>query len=52
MSDGRVADGHCALVAKVGYEIRGYGVLKSAPRGYSTDHPRIGLMRNKAETDI
>jgi len=51
MSDGRVADGHCALAAKAGYEIRGYGVLKSAPRGYSTDHPRIGLLRNKVETD-
>jgi hypothetical protein len=37
MSDGRVANRHCALVAKVGYEIRGYGVLKSAPRSYSTD---------------
>jgi uncharacterized protein (TIGR02453 family) len=30
-----------------GVEIRGYGSLKSAPRGYSADHPRIGLLRHK-----
>jgi uncharacterized protein (TIGR02453 family) len=30
-----------------GIEIRGYGSLKSAPRGYPADHPRIGLLRHK-----
>jgi hypothetical protein len=25
----------------------GHGVLKTAPRGYAKDHPRIELLRNK-----
>ncbi|HEY5989049.1 MAG TPA: DUF2461 domain-containing protein [Streptosporangiaceae bacterium] len=27
--------------------VRGHDVLKSAPRGYTADHPRIGLLRYK-----
>ena len=35
---------------KDGVEVHGHGTLKSAPRGYSADHPRIGLMRHKGLT--
>ena len=31
-------------------EVHGHGTLKSAPRGYSADHPRIGLLRHKGLT--
>ena len=27
--------------------VRGHGMLKTAPRGYAADHPRIGLLRYK-----
>jgi uncharacterized protein (TIGR02453 family) len=30
--------------------VHGHGVLKSAPRGYPPDHPRIGLLRYKGLT--
>jgi uncharacterized protein (TIGR02453 family) len=30
-----------------GYGVHGRDVLKSAPRGYPADHPRIGLLRYK-----
>jgi len=33
-------------IEKKGYEVGGEA-LKSAPRGYSNDHPRIRLLRNK-----
>ena len=33
-----------------GVEIHGHGSLKSAPRGYPADHPRIGLLRHKGLT--
>jgi uncharacterized protein (TIGR02453 family) len=33
-----------------GVEIHGHGTLKSAPRGYPPDHPRIGLLRHKGLT--
>src|SRR6201996_3127838 len=42
-----------AIVAgleKAGVEIHGHGTLKSAPRGYTADHPRIGLLRHKGLT--
>ena len=42
-----------ALVAtldKAGVEVHGHGTLKSAPRGYPADHPRIGLLRHKGLT--
>jgi uncharacterized protein (TIGR02453 family) len=42
-----------ALVAgleKAGVEVHGHGTLKSAPRGYPADHPRIDLLRHKGLT--
>ena len=42
-----------AIVAdleKAGVEIHGHDSLKSAPRGYSPDHPRIGLLKHKGLT--
>jgi uncharacterized protein (TIGR02453 family) len=33
-----------------GIEVHGHGTLKSAPRGYSADHPRIDLLRHKGLT--
>jgi uncharacterized protein (TIGR02453 family) len=39
-----------ALVArlrKAGVEITGHDTLKTAPKGYSKDHPRIELLRHK-----
>jgi uncharacterized protein (TIGR02453 family) len=35
---------------KAGVEVHGHGTLKSAPRGYAADHPRIGLLRHKGLT--
>ena len=39
-----------ATVEKAGVTVHGHGVLKSAPRGYPPDHPRIGLLRYKGLT--
>ena len=36
-----------ADLAKEGYEITAHDTLKTAPRGYPTDHPRIELLRMK-----
>ena len=36
-----------ADAAKRGYSIGAIGELKSAPRGFSKDHPRIELLRRK-----
>ncbi|MEV6208787.1 DUF2461 domain-containing protein [Kitasatospora sp. NPDC051914] len=36
-----------AAVEKAGPSVVGRDPLKSAPRGYPKDHPRIGLLRNK-----
>jgi uncharacterized protein (TIGR02453 family) len=36
-----------AGIEQYGYGVHGRDVLKSAPRGYSADHPRIGLLRYK-----
>lgn len=33
-----------------GITVHGHGVLKSAPRGYPADHPRIALLRYKGLT--
>ena len=35
---------------RTGVEIHGHGTLKTAPRGYTADHPRIGLLRHKGLT--
>jgi uncharacterized protein (TIGR02453 family) len=39
-----------AAIEKAGITVHGHGVLKSAPRGYPPDHPRIGLLRYKGLT--
>ena len=36
-----------ATVRKAGLEVTGHDVLKTAPRGYPRDHPRIELLRYK-----
>src|SRR6201996_9540652 len=33
-----------------GIEVHGHGTLKTAPRGYPADHPRIALLRHKGLT--
>ncbi|HEX4777784.1 MAG TPA: DUF2461 domain-containing protein [Acidimicrobiia bacterium] len=37
-------------VRAAGYEVAGHESLKTAPRGYPKDHPRIELLRNKGLT--
>lgn len=39
-----------AEAEKADVEIHGHGTLKSAPRGYPADHPRIDLLRHKGLT--
>jgi uncharacterized protein (TIGR02453 family) len=39
-----------AALEKAEVEVHGHGTLKSAPRGYPADHPRIGLLRHKGLT--
>jgi uncharacterized protein (TIGR02453 family) len=39
-----------AAIAATGSTVHGHGVLKSAPRGYSADHPRIEFLRYKGIT--
>src|ERR1700728_1726419 len=39
-----------ASLSEAGVEVHGHGTLKSAPRGYTADHPRIGLLRHKGLT--
>ena len=39
-----------ARTERDGVAVHGHDVLKSAPRGYPADHPRIGLLRNKGLT--
>jgi uncharacterized protein (TIGR02453 family) len=39
-----------AGIEKAGHEIHGHDTLKSAPRGYAGDHPRIALLRHKGLT--
>ncbi len=39
-----------AVIEQAGYEVHGHGTLKTAPRGYPPDHPRIGLLRHKGLT--
>jgi uncharacterized protein (TIGR02453 family) len=38
------------ILEKAGVEVQGHGTLKSAPRGYAADHPRIDLLRHKGLT--
>jgi uncharacterized protein (TIGR02453 family) len=39
-----------AALQEAGVEVHGHGTLKSAPRGYAADHPRIDLLRHKGLT--
>ena len=39
-----------AEIEKAGITVHGHGALKSAPRGYPADHPRITLLRYKGLT--
>ena len=39
-----------AKIEKAGVEVHGHDSLKSAPRGYAADHPRVGLLRHKGIT--
>jgi uncharacterized protein (TIGR02453 family) len=39
-----------AKIEKQGIEVGGHGALKSAPRGYPKDHPRVDLLRQKGLT--
>jgi uncharacterized protein (DUF2461 family) len=39
-----------ALIEKADITVHGHGALKSAPRGYPADHPRITLLRYKGLT--
>ena len=44
---GTELDGIVADLRAAGYQITAHDVLKTAPRGYPTDHPRIELLRHK-----
>jgi uncharacterized protein (DUF2461 family) len=39
-----------AALEKAGVEVHGHNSLKSVPRGYTADHPRIDLLRHKGLT--
>jgi len=39
-----------ATIEKADITVHGHGVLKSAPRGYPADHPRVALLRYKGVT--
>jgi len=39
-----------AEIEKADVTIHGHGALKSAPRGYPADHPRVTLLRYKGLT--
>jgi uncharacterized protein (TIGR02453 family) len=39
-----------ATIEKAGVGVHGHGSLKTAPRGYPKDHPRVDLLRHKGLT--
>jgi uncharacterized protein (TIGR02453 family) len=39
-----------AVIEKSDITVHGHGALKSAPRGYPVDHPRVALLRYKGVT--
>jgi uncharacterized protein (TIGR02453 family) len=45
-SGGRLV-GIVAKVREAGVEVTGHDILKTAPKGYPKDHPRIDLLRHK-----
>ncbi|KGI69865.1 DUF2461 domain-containing protein [Mycolicibacterium rufum] len=44
---GTALAGIVADLRKAGYQVTAHDVLKTAPRGYPADHPRIELLRHK-----
>jgi len=40
-----------ATIERAGVEVHGHGSLKTAPKGYPKDHPRLALLRHKGLTD-
>ena len=44
---GRVLEGIASKARAAGLEVMGHEVLKTAPKGYPKDHPRIELLRYK-----
>jgi uncharacterized protein (DUF2461 family) len=48
--DGAELAGIVTALEQAGVEVHGHGTLKSAPRGYAADHPRIDLLRHKGLT--
>jgi len=44
---GRSLEGLLSVIRAAGIEAGGHDALKTAPRGYPKDHPRIDLLRNK-----
>jgi uncharacterized protein (DUF2461 family) len=44
---GRALEAIVSKARAVGLEVTGHGVLKTAPKGYPKDHPRIDLLRYK-----
>ena len=44
---GRTLEQIVAEIGKAGVDVTGHEVLKTAPRGYAKDHPRIELLRCK-----
>ena len=49
-ASGQQLVGIAARIRKAGVEVTGHEVLKTAPRGYPKDHPRIELLRCKGLT--
>jgi uncharacterized protein (DUF2461 family) len=44
---GREIEGIVSAARSAGMEVTAHETLKSAPRGYAKDHPRIDLLRQK-----
>jgi uncharacterized protein (TIGR02453 family) len=45
--NGREVEAITTALAEAGYDIAAHDALKTAPRGYAKDHPRIDLLRRK-----
>jgi uncharacterized protein (TIGR02453 family) len=46
-SSGIALERIAAALRKAGYDLEGHGALKTAPKGYPKDHPRVELLRYK-----
>jgi uncharacterized protein (TIGR02453 family) len=46
-ASGKLLESLVATVRKQGIEVSGHDTLKSAPRGYAKDHPRVELLKYK-----